>query len=783
MTTGIFNVYEKSGKIYLLGIDENKKRVIIEDENTFAPYHGEFYIRSDSESILEEFDDIIDYNISPSEKKSLFGESVLKIRYIIINFDRVSELREKIEMYRNVIYEGDLWGRMIYCLDKLPSKGYSLEGDWRKCVMDIETTSQFGFPDSNDPKEDVLCSTFYDSYTQKYHFFYWGGEKLSDRDDIIIHYSPTEKEMLDRILEWLIEMKFFVIMGWNISFDTSYLFQRFLKVSDNTYLLNQLSPLGKYVYNSKYKSFSIWGLLIFDLLESYKRIVRNELSSFKLDDVAFEELGEKKIEVNIKELNIMTKEKLLEYNKKDVYLCIQIDNKVNIFNFFDGLRQFVGLDFDGTRFSRSLIDFMLLKKARSMNVVLPTAQNGKKGKRNFEGAYVDAVQGSYKNVIAFDIAGLYPNIIKTFNLSPECIRQEESDIKLPELNISIEKEGIIPSIVNDLMVLRRQYDTERDKYPAGHPLHEKNDILVESAKLIVDAIYGITAFPGFRLFESKIASSITYCGREIITHTKEFIENRGHKVVVTDTDSSYFISSKTEFEDVVNEGKLVLELVNIEYKRWVKEKWGISNDKCYLKNVFKKVYKRLIVGAKKRYCGHVVWAKGILSNKIELVGVECKRSDYSRFARDFQFELIKLLLNDVEDKIVLEFIQEKLKNIKSSLPTLIAIPTKIEKSLEEYKTNLPKVRGSKYCSDILNERFDEGDKPLLLFTEGESDIILFYNDKQAEILLKRVRIDWHKMIERDILYPSQLLLLSDNRGEIYSTIKLIDTNQKTLFNF
>jgi DNA polymerase elongation subunit (family B) len=272
-------------------------------------------------------------------------------------------------------------------------------------------------------------------------------------------------------------------------------------------------------------------------------------------------------------------------------------------------------------------------------------------------------------------------------------------------------------------------------------------------------------------------------GREIITHTKDFLETRGYKVVVSDTDSSYFISKKIDNTDVIVEGKEILELVNKEYPRWINEKWGISEDRCYIRNVFKKVYERLIVGTKKRYCGHVIWAKGITSDKQEVVGLECKRSDYSRFARNLQYDLIKMLLKDKSNEEVLSFLKDKVSEMKTVLPELIGIPTKIEKELDEYVTNLPKVRGASYSNKITNINFYRGDKPLLLFTKGESDIILFFNNIEAYQLLSRVRVDWGKMIERNILLPTEMLLKSDGRQQIHQSLSLLINNQRTLFDW
>lgn len=780
----IFDIKEKSGVMYLIGRDENNERVITEEKNRYSPFHGEFYIKEDSIDILDNFKNIIEFNLIDCDKKSLFGDKIKLVRYNILNFDRIGELRDLIEKYRYEIFEGDIWGRTLFCLDMLPNLNYGVDGKWRLAYIDIETEVSIGIPDANNPVDKVLCVTCYDNYEQKYHYFYWGGEKFTSPEDSILHQYTNEKEMIESYIEYMIEHQFDVVTGWNIDFDVSYILQRYLHIGGEEDNISRLSPIGYASYNEKYKQFNIWGLFIFDLLAGYKRIVRNQLHSFKLDSVAEEELGEKKVEVDIKTLKDIPKEKLFEYNKKDVELCVKIDKKMNVFTFFDGLRKFVGCCMDDTKYSRSLIDFMVLKKARTLGLVLPTASNVKGVKPEYKGAYVDAVQGSYDNVIAFDLAALYPSIIKTFNLSIEQVK-EDGRVNLPEINIDMTKVGLIPNLIDDLRAMRKKYDEERDKYPAGHPEHEKNDILVESAKLVVDAIYGMCAFPNFRLYKPQIASSITYVGREIIQHTKKFIEELGHSVVVTDTDSSYFVSGKEGIDEVVKYGYEILAKVNKEYFRWAKERWGIEPDKCYLENVFKKVYKRLIVGTKKRYCGIVVWAKGHPSDKLEVVGMETKRSDYSRFARDLQYNLMGLLLNNESDEVVRSFIDNKIKEIRELPFSKIAIPTKIDKRLSEYKTNLPKVRGSKYSHKILNEEFGPGDKPLLLFTKGESDIILFYNDKQASKLLEKVKIDWEKMIDRNILKPSQMLLESDGRHRISEEVKmksnLISTNQQTLF--
>ena len=209
----IFDIKEKSGKIYLIGRDEHRERKIITDTCTYSPFHGMFFVKKNCVDILDDFADIIEVNLTLTEKRSIFGDELMQVRYKIINFDRVKELRHLIEEYREVIFEGDLWGRTLYCLDTLPTKGYDYNGDWRIGYIDIETEVMGGMSDSNNPTDRVLCLTCYDNYTKEYHFFYFGDEVIESQGDIRVHRYTKEMDMLTGIMEWMSKKEFDVVTG------------------------------------------------------------------------------------------------------------------------------------------------------------------------------------------------------------------------------------------------------------------------------------------------------------------------------------------------------------------------------------------------------------------------------------------------------------------------------------------------------------------------------------------------------------------------------------------
>jgi len=771
------DIKELGDKIFLIGRDSVNQRVCIEKENPYSPYQSYFYIKKDNQERLNQFKNIMSYKVVDEIKKTLFGDEVVKVFYKL-NYNQFFDFKQLLEINSDVIFEGDVFLRNLYALDILnKKKDIDFDVEWHQGVVDIETTTSIGIPDANNPQDKILCMTLYDNYEQKYYFFYWGGESVEGKENILVYKYNDELDMLKGILNKLKELSFDLISGWHVHFDVSYLLNRYKKVSNDDKLIKQLSPLNYYTYNQKYKQYSIPGLVIFDLLKGYMRVHRLGVPSYRLDSVAKEELGEQKVEVNVKKLDQISKQNLFNYNKKDVELCVKIDEKLHIFDFYHSIQKFVGCPFDNIDYASSIIDFLLLKKARSLNIVLPTRLFGIKRKEKIEGAFVDALPGNYRNIISFDLKAMYPSIIKTFNLSKETI-DESGEIKLREININKNKEGILPQIIDDLLIMRKQYDIEKDKYDFDDPNHQKYDILIEAVKCQIDAIYGVNAYPAFRLFESKIASTITYLGREIIKYTRDYLKKLGYKIILTDTDSVNFISKYNTLKEIEKEGYDLITQINIEYKRWVKERF--NSDKCFIKNAFKKIYKKMIIGAKKRYVGSVVWVKGKSTSGVEIVGFASNRSDYSSFARTCQIGLIKKLLDDESPYKIRQFIINKIQEIKVVNPTEIAIPTKIEKELDSYTTNLPKVRGAKYSGMILNSDFHAGDKPLLLFTEGESDIILFYDNKEAMLLLKRVKIDWDKMIERNIIMVVENLLENNDMKDIFDSVKMEITGQEVL---
>jgi len=197
-------------------------------------------------------------------------------------------------------------------------------------------------------------------------------------------------------------------------------------------------------------------------------------------------------------------------------------------------------------------------------------------------------------------------VIKSMNISYETfINDKSGDIKVG--NVSYKKEkGIMPSIIDSLLEISGNYKKLRNEAKLGTDDYTKYANLYEVSKFIILSFYGTQAQSQYRLFNIENASSITRVGREIIQYSRDIIEKEGHKSVLTDTDS-VFVHLKhhnNTKEECLEEGQRIEKLLNKKYDDFVKQ-YGI--EKHFFIIELEKIFSKLLIGAKKRYCGKVIY--------------------------------------------------------------------------------------------------------------------------------------------------------------------------------
>lgn len=663
---------------------EEKRKINIHEHQ---PY---LYVK-DSLNVPES-DKII--KIVESDRVNLYGDKVKKI--VCRKNSDVRDLSKAIEE----TYEADLSIIDRFRIDNKTKIGKYSEETERIFYIDIETQDL----DVHSLRE-IISIVIYDNFNDRYYTLVWR-EDLPKKQFITNNFNKwgieshnyefnNEKEMLEKFLEIWQALNPAIITGWNVDkFDMPYIVNRLEKNELNADLLSSTSKTGWYRNESLIR---LPGREIFDLMKAYKKIHENIKDTYKLSEVAQDELGYGKTEESgdlAKDIWKADIERLMIYNVMDVKLTVDLNNKLNIFKFFFDLANKTNTPLEKAQSNSQMVDMYLLSMCKDMNIVLPTKRRDS-SKSDIKGATVlQPGKGLKHNIGIFDLKSLYPSIIITFNLSPET-SEAMIDFENYEINFKQDKKGLLPIALEGL------FDERERLKKAG-----KND-QQRVVKEVMNSFYGVMLFPNFRLNNEYVGSSITKTGREILRFSKKIAEQEGYKVVYGDTDSIFVEGVKTE-----KEAKYIERTLNNSYYKFVKE-FGLKEHRFVIEyEAF--VQSALFTGVKKKYA--------LKTNEgLKIRGFEIRRSNSPRLSRKIQLQVLTDILNGKNENYIKEYLdnyKQKILNNEYSLDD-IGLPIGISKSFESYNTMPQHIRAAKYSNDYLGYELGKDDKILVLFISNK----------------------------------------------------------------
>ena len=453
--------------------------------------------------------------------------------------------------------------------------------------LDIETYSVGEFPNVETANHMINVVTIYDTLHKK--FYTWGLKPYkSTTPDQVFFYCKTEKEMLQKFINFIKDDYPDVLLGWNsILFDMPYLINR-IRVLFDEETVSMLSPMGR-VYSRTLKGqfgreqirWYIDGISCLDYLDIYKRFCFVLRENYKLNNIAKIELGETKIDYGGTNLSSLADEdwtKFVDYNVQDVRLLVKMEEKLQYFQLLRML-SYTGLTtMEAAMGSMSVIIGACAIRARYRNQKIPTfIRNEDNGKQN-EGAYVsEPKRGFQKYVVSFDANSLYPSVMVTLNLSPETkmgvieeqdkesvtirdvngktvkmsmqnfsrlVQQEKLSLSKARVLFSQKHKGIIPEMVDIYYKMRVQVRKEHKKIKKQLSLLDKNDPTYQSLKdqisqlnikqhtfkIFINTVYGALGNKVFPLGDDDLARSITLTGQAVIKQGNkiltEYIKNK-----------------------------------------------------------------------------------------------------------------------------------------------------------------------------------------------------------------------------------------------------------------
>lgn len=346
----------------------------------------------------------------------------------------VKECREFYKKYQEVenfkIYGNDRYINQ-YISDKYPEDEINFDISKIKiAIIDIETTSENGFPDLSSCEEEILLITIQDYVTKK--IITWGTKSFTyNQSNLSYIQCDTESSLLSTFLQYWVNNYPDIISGWNTKFfDLPYIYGRLERLFGEKQA-KTLSPWKivnkdeEWVNNRQQVWVNIYGIGQLDYLELYKKFTYKARESYRLDYICEVELEEKKLDHSefstFKEFYTMGWNKFVSYNIKDVELVGRLEDKMKLIELAITMAYDAKVNYSDVFYQVRMWDSIIYNYLKKKNIVIPPREKNEKTDK-YAGAYVkEPVPGIYDWIVSFDLNSLYPSLIMEFNVSPETL--------------------------------------------------------------------------------------------------------------------------------------------------------------------------------------------------------------------------------------------------------------------------------------------------------------------------------------------------------------------------
>ena len=510
----------------------------------------------------------------------------------------MSDCRDFIERHESVT-GFEIYGNTDYTYqfigDKFPDEvDYSMK-TLKVGYIDIETTSENGFPQVTNPQEKVNVITL--AVEDRTYVFGLGDFQIDDPDIIARRYDDEVDLLLEFLEVWKKE-DVDIITGWNVKFfDIPYLYARMDHLIEKK--ANGLSPWN-WVRKRDIQTqagdriaYEVVGRTILDYFDLYQKFTYVNQESYKLDHIAFVELGEKKLEYeydHFKDFYTNDFQKFVEYNIQDVRLIQKLEKKLGLMELAMALAYNAKVNLGDVFSQVRMWDQIIYHYLRGQDIVIPRKKAGGKKENQIIGAYVkEPITGRHDWIVSFDLNSLYPHLIMQYNISPDtkmrpdgfprnpCIDVDgvlgETDLcernlkQLKRQNFSIAANGVcfrkdrlgfMPKLMEKFYAERKHFKKlmiEAQKKKQKDPNNEELDFEIAKyhnfqlvRKIQLNSAYGAMGNQYFRYFDTYLAEAITTSGQLSIQYIANELNvflnktlNTGDYdyVVASDTDSVY----------------------------------------------------------------------------------------------------------------------------------------------------------------------------------------------------------------------------------------------------
>jgi len=579
---------------------------------------------------------------------------------------KTNKMLEQLKMIGVQTYEADVKAYKRWLLQE----SVEIEREYKIMYYDIETDDRHADGLTPGKYRILSCAVKLSDNHNADGKMYW----VCTEEDT----DEAEKAMLEKLAK-LINANDVIISFNGMNFDDPYIKSRFVRYGI------QID------WRKKFLQDHCW---------AYKKYAP-ALMSYSLDNISKSVLKRGKVDhtgMRIWDMWESNRKLLKEYNIEDVQLMFEIECKTGFLSAHRDICAEGRCTVDDLYVSRK-IDNFILKQAEEDNefhfktVEFKEDTGEDEDDISFEGAFVfPPVAGRHKDIKVVDFASLYPNVINTFNISPDTIIEKEDNLPASMIITNPTKHryrkdfiGILPKVVMKLKTKRDYWNGLKAKETPGTLMYKVYDRMQYLYKYFGLSFYGCMGEKHGRTYDLRVAETVTLTGQYMTKECAKYVEKNGFQIIYGDTDS-LFVGGLRGHSAVKQLAHKLSDLCEAHAKR------KFNCDICTIKMEYDKGFRTfLALDSKKRYAGVLDYLDGheIKDFNMYVAGLEYKRTDVCQILKDQQYRMLKLLLENEETIPVDEarkFILELKEQTFSGKLTIddIRLAQKLTKAVETY---------------------------------------------------------------------------------------------------
>ncbi len=740
-----YEVKNHEPEIWLWGLDDSGNRVLVVDRSFLAYFYAVVKEGFDVNKVLKEVESkkaecSFLVKVEVVEKK-FFGKPVKALKVYCRDPDVIAKCARvfrKIEGVEECL-EDDVRYSMRYLIDNdiVPCGWHEVEVAEEAKDLGVRVDRVYvaksspKFLERTDVPNLKILGFSAICYSRE-------GSPKPDRNPVVIISAATnsgeerqfvagenrdDKPVLEAFIDYVLSFDPDIIVGFGVNRqDWAYLNERCKRLG----IRLSIDRAGTEPHTSVYGHVSITGRAnvdIFDFADEFPDVKVKTLENLA------DYLGVMKIEKRVLIEDVEFADYWDDKAKREILKKFSMENTRCIMGIADAILDFamqlsslVGLPIDhvGTAAVGFRVEWFLIKHAHKIGELVP--KRVEQPYRPYVGAIVLSPKpGLHENIAVLDFASMYPNLMISYNLSPDTYVAPKEPIpscgvyEAPEVKHRFRKEpsGFYKEVLSHLINIRNEIRAKMKRCAPDGVEYRVLDARQKAVKVITNASYGYAGWVGARWYIKPVAEAATAWGRHTILTAIKMAEEEGLTVVYGDTDSIFIKYEPNKVERLTSK---IYEKLGLE----------IKPDKVYTRIFFTE--------AKKRYAGLLP------DGRLDVVGLEVIRGDWAVVAKKVQERVLEIVLKEQSPQKAASFTQQfiyELRQRRVPYRDLIIWKT-LTKPIEEYAVKASHVEAAKmlmekgwklamgdkvgYVVVVGTGRLYERVKPYMFATYDEVDI-------------------------------------------------------------